>query len=60
MPITVTHGRWIVQGFRFGPLVYVTDAKGISDESIDLMRDADMLVINALRATSPSDTPEHR
>ena len=50
LPIEVTHGRWIVQGFRFGPLVYVTDAKGISEESIDLMRDADVLVINALRA----------
>ncbi len=49
LPITVTHGRWIVHGFRFGPLVYVTDAKGISQESIDLMRDADVLVINALR-----------
>ncbi|MGA7670707.1 MAG: MBL fold metallo-hydrolase [Nitrolancea sp.] len=48
-PIKVTHGRWIVHGFRFGSLVYVTDAKGISDESIDLMRDADVLVINALR-----------
>lgn len=50
LPITLTHGRWIVQGFRLGPLVYVTDAKGISDESKDLMRGADVLVINALRA----------
>lgn len=49
VPITVTHGRWIVQGFRFGPLVYVTDAKGISDTSLDLMRGADVLIINALR-----------
>ena len=49
VPIAVTHGRWVVQGFRFGPLVYVTDAKGISPESIDLMRDADVLVLNALR-----------
>jgi len=50
IPIEVTHGRWEVQGFRFGPLVYVTDAKGISPESIDKMRDADVLVLNALRA----------
>ena len=50
VPIEVTHGRWVVQGFRFGPLVYVTDAKGISSESIDKMRDADVLVLNALRA----------
>jgi phosphoribosyl 1,2-cyclic phosphate phosphodiesterase len=51
VPIAVTHGRWVVHGFRFGPLVYVTDAKGISPESIDLIRGADVLVLNALRAT---------
>lgn len=49
VPITVTHGRWVVEGFRFGPLVYVTDAKGISNDSLDLMRDADVLILNALR-----------
>ena len=48
-PIPVQHGRWQVQGFRFGPLVYVTDAKGISSASLDLMRGADVLVLNALR-----------
>lgn len=49
VPIPVTHGRWQVQGFRFGPLVYVTDAKGIGADSLALMRDADLLVLNALR-----------
>lgn len=49
IPIPVTHGRWLVYGFRFGPLVYVTDAKEISDSSLDLMRGADVLVLNALR-----------
>lgn len=48
-PIPVTHGRWTVEGFRFGPLVYLTDAKGISEASLDLMRDADVLILNALR-----------
>jgi len=48
-PIPVRHGRWIVQGFRLGPLVYVTDAKEIPAPSLDLMRGADVLVLNALR-----------
>jgi phosphoribosyl 1,2-cyclic phosphate phosphodiesterase len=48
-PIDATHGRWIVHGFRFGPLVYLTDAKGISEESLDRMRGAKVLVLNALR-----------
>ena len=56
VPIPVTHGRWVVEGFRFGPLVYVTDAKGISESSIDLMRDADVLILNALR---PRPHPTH-
>jgi phosphoribosyl 1,2-cyclic phosphate phosphodiesterase len=52
VPIAVTHGRWIVQGFRFGPLVYVTDAKGITAASLERMRDADVVIINALRSRS--------
>ena len=48
-PIPVTHGRWTIHGFRFGDLVYVTDAKTIPASSLELMRDADILVLNALR-----------
>lgn len=48
-PIPVTHGRWDVHGFRIGPLAYLTDAKHIPDSSMDLLRDADVLVLNALR-----------
>lgn len=48
-PIPVGHGRWTVYGFRLGGLVYVTDAKVIPRSSLDLMRDAEVLVINALR-----------
>ncbi|MFS8531434.1 MBL fold metallo-hydrolase [Sphaerobacter thermophilus] len=48
-PIPVWHGRWLVHGFRFGPLVYVTDAKTIPPASLEMMRGADILVINALR-----------
>ncbi len=50
-PIPVGHGRWTVWGFRFGDLVYLTDAKEIPRSSIDAMRDAEVLVINGLRET---------
>ncbi|MDQ3547578.1 MAG: MBL fold metallo-hydrolase [Chloroflexota bacterium] len=49
MPFQVGHGRWTVTGFRFGPLVYLTDAKVVPPSAIDAMRGADVLVINALR-----------
>jgi phosphoribosyl 1,2-cyclic phosphate phosphodiesterase len=49
IPIPVTHGRWTVNGFRIGGLAYVTDAKAIAPESLDVLRGADTLVLNALR-----------
>lgn len=52
VPFQVGHGRWTVNGFRFGDLVYLTDAKVIPPESLDVMRGADVLVINALRERS--------
>ncbi len=51
-PIPVTHGNWTVHGFRIGSLAYLTDAKHIPDSSIDLLRNADVLVLNALRERS--------
>jgi len=49
VPFQVGHGRWTVTGFRFGPLVYLTDAKVVPPAAIDAMRGAEVLVINALR-----------
>jgi phosphoribosyl 1,2-cyclic phosphate phosphodiesterase len=49
VPVPVLHGRLPILGFRFGDLAYVTDAKEIPDESLDLLRDLDVLVLNALR-----------
>lgn len=43
------HGRWLVHGFRFGPLVYITDAKTLGPGVIDQIRGADVVVLNALR-----------
>jgi phosphoribosyl 1,2-cyclic phosphate phosphodiesterase len=48
-PIPVRHGRTIVQGYRFGDLAYVTDAKEIPAASKGLLRGLDVLVLNALR-----------
>ena len=51
-PIPVLHGRLPILGYRFGDLAYVTDAKTIPDSSLDLLRDLDVLVLNALRERS--------
>lgn len=51
VPITVQHGGWVVQGFRFDDFVYLTDAKQIPDEALETMMGADVMVINALRHT---------
>lgn len=48
-PFPVGHGRWTVMGFRIYDFVYLTDAKVVPDSSIDVMRGAEVLVINALR-----------
>lgn len=48
-PFQVRHGNWTVNGFRFDDFVYLTDAKIIPEASMDAMRGARVLVINALR-----------
>lgn len=47
--IEVDHGGLPVLGFRFGDLVYITDAKHIRDEERAKIRGARVLVLNALR-----------
>jgi phosphoribosyl 1,2-cyclic phosphate phosphodiesterase len=48
IPIEVLHGNISVLGFRFGPFVYITDAKAISEKSISKIKGADTIVLNAL------------
>lgn len=50
-PILVHHGDMPVLGFRFGDIVYITDAKTISEEQRALARGAGILVLNALHHT---------
>jgi phosphoribosyl 1,2-cyclic phosphate phosphodiesterase len=49
VPIPVKHGQTSVLGYRFGNLAYVTDAKVVPDSSMELLRELDVLVLNALR-----------
>jgi len=51
LPFAVPHGRLTVTGFRIGDLAYVTDAKTIPDDVLDLLAGSRVLVVNALFRT---------
>lgn len=47
--IPVTHGRQQITGYRFGKAAYLTDMSDIPEESIPLLQDLDVLILDALR-----------
>ncbi len=49
VPIPVFHGRLPISGYRIGRMAYITDAKSIPDESLELLQGLDLLVLNGLR-----------
>lgn len=49
IPIEVMHHKLPVLGYRFGDFTYITDAKTISDESLEKIKGSKILVINALQ-----------
>jgi phosphoribosyl 1,2-cyclic phosphate phosphodiesterase len=51
LPLAVPHGRTTVLAYRIGRFAYVTDAKTLSDETIDALRGVEVLVLNALFST---------
>ncbi|MGD2109524.1 MAG: MBL fold metallo-hydrolase [Phycisphaerae bacterium] len=51
VPIPLLHGKLPVLGFRFGDFAYCTDCSEIPDKSMALLRDLDVLVLEALRHT---------
>ena len=51
IPVKVPHGKIDVFGYRIGPLAYVTDAKSLPEEAVQILRGAKVLVINALFRT---------
>lgn len=48
-PIPLQHGPLPVLGFRVGDVAYCSDCNAIPDESRPLLRDLDVLVLDALR-----------
>ena len=51
-PIRVYHGQLPVLGFRFGDLVYITDANEIPSGELEKLKNIDVLIVNALRRKS--------
>ncbi|MDI1322957.1 MAG: MBL fold metallo-hydrolase [Algoriphagus sp.] len=49
IPIPVMHYKLPVLGFRIGDFTYITDANFIPEESIELIRGSEILVLNALQ-----------
>jgi phosphoribosyl 1,2-cyclic phosphate phosphodiesterase len=50
MPIRLKHGKRLeVLGFRIGNVAYCTDANAIPPESMERLRELDVLIIDALR-----------
>ena len=50
-PIPLLHGNLPITGFRIGTMAYCTDVSFIPDESYDLLRNLDVLILGALRDT---------
>ncbi len=55
VPILLLHGRLPVLGFRIGRFAYCTDVSEIPNESWSLLKDLDVLILDALR-TRPHPT----
>lgn len=48
-PVPLKHGRGRVFGYRFGPVAYLTDHSEIPESSLELLRDLEVLFLDALR-----------
>jgi len=49
IPVPILHGSATIYGFRFGAAAYLTDHSDIPPESMALLRDLDVLFLDALR-----------
>jgi len=49
IPFDIPHGTWMINGYRIGNLGYVTDAGAVPEAARALLRNLDVLVLNALR-----------
>jgi phosphoribosyl 1,2-cyclic phosphate phosphodiesterase len=50
-PLTVIHGETPILGFRFGSAAYLTDHSEVPPETLEKLRDLDILFLDALRYT---------
>ena len=48
-PIPVMHDKLLINGYRIGPLAYITDCSYIAPDQIERLKGVPLLVINALR-----------
>ena len=48
-PLTVIHGETPILGFRFGSAAYLTDHSEVPAETLEKLRDLDILFLDALR-----------
>ncbi len=55
IPIPVKHGRSDILGYRIGNLAYITDVSEIPEESMALLQNLDLLLLDCLRL-SPHPT----
>ena len=49
LPVPVLHGRKPTLGYRTGAFAYLTDCNALTDDAWPLLRDLDVLVLDALR-----------
>ncbi len=49
VPVSVMHGSLPILGYRFGPLLYITDMKTVAEGEYEHFRGVTTLVVNALR-----------
>ncbi|WP_043647912.1 MBL fold metallo-hydrolase [Chitinilyticum litopenaei] len=50
-PISLTHGKWPILGWRVGDVAYLTDVSAIPDGSLALLQGLDVLMLDCLRDT---------
>jgi phosphoribosyl 1,2-cyclic phosphate phosphodiesterase len=48
-PLTVLHGALEIYGYRFGRCAYISDVSAIPGQTVERLKDLDVLIIDALR-----------
>ena len=57
LPLRVMHGSLPILGYRIGKLTYITDMKSIDEESVNLIKGTETLIVNALHT---KEHPTHQ